>query len=137
MPYVKRFSLFSCFFLYLLFRSSTVFDSIKPYSRNIESYDDFLTNARRLGYHGEIHEVSTEDGYVLSVFRVYRGPTPPNEVMLLQHGIMDSADAFLNNAVHIAPAYVLANAGFDVWIGNSRGNRYSRKHKYLNPDTDS
>ena len=31
MPYVKRFSLFSCFFLYLLFRSSTVFDSIKPY----------------------------------------------------------------------------------------------------------
>jgi len=30
----------------------------------------------------------------------------------------------------------LSENGFDVWVGNSRGNKFSWFHKSLNPDVD-
>lgn len=33
-------------------------------------------------------------------------------------------------------AFILANQGYDVWLYNARGTKYSRNHTILNPKSD-
>ena len=62
-----------------------------------------------------------------------KGQTP---AILLQHGLFSSADTWINHYPEFAPAFVFARAGYDVWLGNNRGNKYSRRHININPDKD-
>lgn len=54
-------------------------------------------------------------------------------VVLLQHGLLDSSDTWIVNDEDKAPAFLIANRGYDVWLGNNRGNVHSRKHVKLHP----
>lgn len=55
-------------------------------------------------------------------------------MILLQHGLLDSAHTFAINGPKQSLAFILADNGYDVWLANSRGSTYSSKHVFLNPD---
>lgn len=92
------------------------------------------------GYPAESHTIVTDDGYILTVHRI---PFPkrlsakaiPRKTVLLHHGLLGSSADWVITGPRKALAYILSEAGYDVWLANVRGNTYSRAHKTRNVDT--
>ena len=80
--------------------------------------------------------METSDGYILKIFQVRLTENQLKKLpvklqqnqdrqILIQHAWVDSGDSFFitDNSV----GFYLVHQGFDVWVGNNRGNKYSRR----------
>ncbi|KAK3330908.1 Alpha/Beta hydrolase protein [Apodospora peruviana] len=118
----------------------------KSTSESIRNASDFVDLCAMFGYTAEEHLVQTKDGYLLLLHRlawkkgeydtrVNHGPNSTRKrVVYLHHGLLMNSEVWvsLTDAQRALP-FVLVERGFDVWLGNNRGNKYSKKSVHCSP----
>ncbi|CAD5223259.1 unnamed protein product [Bursaphelenchus okinawaensis] len=112
---------------------------VKTYSQDINDQID-MTVPQLINYWGypcQTFDVTTDDGYILQLHRIpfgrESGPAPNKPVIFFQHGLEASSSNWVANLPHQSAGFVFADRGYDVWLGNMRGNMYSKRHVKLNP----
>ncbi|XP_042149604.1 lysosomal acid lipase/cholesteryl ester hydrolase [Ixodes scapularis] len=90
------------------------------------------------GYPFERHDVVTRDGYIIEMHRIPRGRAPcpepcKREPIFVMTGLLADSASFVLDFPKQSLGYVLADNKYDVWLGNTRGNTYGKRHKRYSP----
>ena len=109
----------------------------RPPGSSFWSLPEIVRNA---GYTCRASQVTTQDGFILTIFRVGSHSKDENKsrrrpVVLLWHGLLDSAYTWVLPGKR-GLLFSLVDEGYDVFLANNRGTTYSKRHAFLNPQTD-
>ena len=113
-------------------------------SREKASFKDKIIDAKDFneivaisGYRAREHVVTTRDGYLLVVHKLEKihsdfATYTSKPVVYMHHGLLTNSELWvLGSTKEKTLPYLLVDAGYDVYLGNNRGNKYSRKHLKL------
>ncbi|MCO5573700.1 hypothetical protein L7F22_027474 [Adiantum nelumboides] len=75
-------------------------------------------------------KVITDDGFVLGMQRMFSKALAGQrkQAVFLMHGILSGGDSWLLNPPEQSLGFILADAGYDVWIGNFRTTSFCHGH---------
>ncbi|XP_063357721.1 lipase 1-like [Cydia amplana] len=85
------------------------------------------------------YDIVTCDGYILNIFRTtfeIDNAKHKEFPVVLVPGLYQSSDRFVRQNTEHSLAFILQDLGYDVWLANVRGNKYGRRHLYLESETD-
>lgn len=109
----------------------------------IADAEDFYDLCALYGYDAEEHIVQTQDGYLLGLHRLpskkshYRDEDSElKPVVYVHHGLLMNSEVWvcLTEERRCLP-FQLVDQGYDVWFGNNRGNKYSKKCTRCSPSS--
>ncbi|CEJ60502.1 Putative Triglyceride lipase-cholesterol esterase [Penicillium brasilianum] len=119
------------------------------FAASIAEASDFIEICALFGYEAEEHIVQTGDGYLLGLHRLaYRKGEESmrvnqgagglsKKVVYLHHGLLMCSEVWvaLTDEQRCLP-FQLVEKGYDVWLGNNRGNKYAKKCVRLSPGSN-